>query len=156
VVLLVFYLIILHYLASLTRFASSSSTSSTDVVHQNSNDHGIESIDTQNNETITIGVASTITSCGSEPFVDGAAVLKYSLETHSLAHGGGKYNYQLYIMYHPNARECVSPLKNLGFTLLERPTPVNVDRIRGDFLREKIVTNGCCGEVSMFVCGWTN
>jgi hypothetical protein len=96
-----------------------------------------------------IGIASTITNCGPDPFTEGAAVLKYSIDLTSAAHaaahggggssssgssgsgGGGAYNYRFYI---------------LGFELLERPTPVNVSDIQGDILRERIVTNGCCGE----------
>jgi len=97
---------------------------------------------------ITIGVASTITGCGSDPFVDGAAVLKYSLDVHSKS-AESKYKYKTYIFYHPSAKECVLPLANLGYTLLERPTPIKVEEIGGDgFLRERIVVTGCCGEVS--------
>jgi hypothetical protein len=97
--------------------------------------------------TITIGIASTVTGCGSDHFVDGAAVLKYSLDRHSKKHGNSKYSYKSYILYHPNATTCVLPLQNLGYTLLERPTPVNVSDIQGQDLRERIVDNGCCGEV---------
>ena len=50
-------------------------------------------------------------------------------------------------MYHPDATPCVLPLQNLGYTLLEKPTPVNVSDIQGQELRERIVNNGCCGEV---------
>jgi hypothetical protein len=57
--------------------------------------------------------------------------------------------YDNIIFYHPNAGECVLPLENLGYILLERPTPINVDEIQGDGgLRERIVVTGCCGEVS--------
>ena len=102
--------------------------------------------------TITIGIASTVTGCGSvDHFVDGAAILKYSLDRHSKAHGKiGKYNYKSYILYHPNATECVLPLQNLGYTLLERPTPIDVEEIQGQDLRERIVNNGCCGEVRLY------
>jgi hypothetical protein len=97
---------------------------------------------------LTIGVASTVTGCDTKsPFQDGAAVLKYSLDRHSASYGNGKYNYRTYIFYHPNATHCVLPLEALGFTLLERPTPVKVEEIRGEVLRERIVNNGCCGEV---------
>jgi len=96
---------------------------------------------------ISIGIASTVTGCGTEPFTEGAAVLKHSIEMTSI-HGTkhGKYDYKFYIMYHPNATECVLPLRELGFVLLERPTPINVSDIQGDVLRERIVHNGCCGE----------
>ena len=97
--------------------------------------------------TIVIGIVSSITGCGPDPFTEGAAVLKYSIDLTSI-HGtkGGKYDYKMYIMYHPDASECALPLKDLGFELLERPTPVNVEEIQGEVLRERIVRNGCCGE----------
>jgi hypothetical protein len=97
---------------------------------------------------LTIAVASTITGCGSDPFIDGAAVLKYSLDVHSRS-AKSKFKYRTYIFYHPDAKECVLPLETLGYTLLERSTPIKVEEIGGDGgLRERIVTNGCCGEVS--------
>jgi hypothetical protein len=58
---------------------------------------------------------------------------------------GGRYDYELYAIYHPDAEACVRPLEKLGYTLLKRPTPVNVSDIKGDFLRERIESNGCCG-----------
>ena len=96
---------------------------------------------------ITIGFASTVTGCGKEPFTEGAAVLKYSVHLASI-HGdmGGRYDYKMYIIYHPDASECVLPLKDLGFELLRRDTPVQVSDIQGEILRERITTNGCCGE----------
>ena len=102
---------------------------------------------TSNKSTITIGVASTITSCDSDKFIEGAAVLKYSIDQTSI-HGpkGGKYDYHMYILHHPDALECSLPLKDLGFELLQLPTPVNVSDIQGDFLRDRIVSNGCCGD----------
>ena len=103
-----------------------------------------------NDPIITIGIASTISNCGPDPFTEGAAVLKYSIDltsaSSSSSQSGGKYDYEFYIMYHPDALQCVLPLQDLGFHLLERPTPVNVSDIQGDILRERIENNGCCGE----------
>jgi len=99
-------------------------------------------------DTITIGVASTVTACGSDPFVDGAAVLKYSIDMNSAKYNdNSKYIYEHIIFYHPDAKECVLRLQNLGYILLEKPTPIDVDEIQGDGgLRERIVVTGCCGE----------
>eukprot|EP00536_Pseudo-nitzschia_multiseries_P013234 jgi/Psemu1/210992/e_gw1.550.28.1 len=101
-----------------------------------------------NDERITIGVASTVTSCGGDPFIDGAAVLKHSLDINSRG-PESKFKFKNYVFYHPNATECALPLEKLGYTLLERPTPVKVDEIEGDTLRERIVHNGCCGEAEL-------
>jgi len=107
----------------------------------------IQGSNTNDQGVITIAIASTITACGSDRFAEGAAILKYSIDLTSI-HGpkGGKYDYKMYILHHPEALECSLPLKDLGFQLVERPTPVNVSDIRGDILRERIVRNGCCGE----------
>ena len=123
--------------------------------NNNNNDYGSGS----DENIITIGVASTVTQCGSDPFIDGAAVLKYSLDIHSAKNNDtknskfkSKYIYDNIILYHPNATECVLPLKNLGFILLERSTPINIDEIQGDGgLRERIGVTGCCGEVRLTV-----
>lgn len=98
-------------------------------------------------DSATIGIASTITACGKDRFTEGAAIMKYSVDQTSI-HGnkGGKYEYKFYIFYHPDAIECTSPLKDLGFELVESPTPLNVSDIRGEVLRDRIVNNGCCGE----------
>ena len=96
---------------------------------------------------ITIGYAVTITGCGSDPITEGAAVLKHAVHlVSSQGTKGGRYNYQMYAIYHPDGEACALPLKDLGFTLLKRETPVAVKDIQGDFLREKIEKNGCCGE----------
>jgi hypothetical protein len=99
-----------------------------------------------------IGYAVTITNCGSDgdmpfPISEGAAVLSYSIRRASI-HGnqGGRYDYELYAIYHPDAEPCAATLRDLGYTLVPRDTPVKVADIKGDFLREKIVNNGCCGE----------
>ncbi len=129
-------------------------TNDAGALPRNGNDYRVGSNHSQHwksvitsNSVITIGIVSTITGCGSDPFTEGAAVLKYSIDLTSI-HGpkGGKYNYKMYIMYHPDAVECALPLMDLGFELVERQTPVNVSDIQGDILRERIVRNGCCGE----------
>jgi hypothetical protein len=95
----------------------------------------------------TIAFAVSITGCGADPITEGAAVLQHSIHRASI-HGslGGSYDYQMYAIYHPDAITCAQPLAELGYTLLERNTPVAVADIRGENLRTKIESNGCCGE----------
>jgi hypothetical protein len=84
--------------------------------------------------------------------VEGAAVLKHSIHQNSIRNtysngtSRSRYDYQLYAFYHPEARACAHVLQELGYAVQERDTPVNVKDIRGDFLRERIEKNGCCGE----------
>jgi hypothetical protein len=96
---------------------------------------------------ITIGYAVTITGCGSDPITEGAAVLKHAVHlVSSQGNKGGRYNYQMYAIYHPDAEVCALPLQDLGYTLLKRDTPVAVKDIQGKYLRENIEKGGCCGE----------
>lgn len=95
----------------------------------------------------TIAYAVSVTACGSDPLEEGAAVLKHSIHLTSI-HGnqGGRYDYKMYAIYHPEAASCVQLLGDLGYELLERQTPIKVSDIEGEFLRSKIESNGCCGE----------
>lgn len=86
---------------------------------------------------ITVGVAVTVTGCSTFP-LDGAAVLKHSLSRLT----SFRYRYQFYAIYHPTASACVGPLASIGYTLLERDSPVNVSTIQGDFLRNHISSSG--------------
>jgi hypothetical protein len=88
----------------------------------------------------------SLTACGEDPFMEGAAVLKYSIHLASI-HGnlGGRYDYKMYAVYHPDAAECAKDLVSLGFELIERAVPVKVEEIEGEYLRSRIEKNGCCG-----------
>jgi hypothetical protein len=114
--------------------------SHTTIAQNNSRAH-----DKDTNRAGDIGFAVTITECGDDfPIEDAASVLQYSLKRVSI-HGTGRYDFVLYAIYHPDAEECVKPLEGLGYTLLKRDIPIKVDEIKGDYLREKIEVNGCCG-----------
>jgi hypothetical protein len=96
---------------------------------------------------IVIAYAVSITGCGHDPITEGAAVLYHSIHRSSI-HGSlnGKYDYMMYAIYHPSAKECAMSLRDLNYTLLERDTPIQVKDIQKEYLRTKIVSNGCCGE----------
>jgi len=111
------------------------------VVDTNNNDN-------DNQQPTKIAYAVTITGCGKDPITEGAAVLKHSIHLVSTQNpkSNAKYDYQMYAIYHPDGQKCAEPLADLGYTLIERNTPVAVKDIQGDFLRENIEKNGCCGE----------
>lgn len=96
---------------------------------------------------IVVAFAVSVTGCGSDPITEGGAVLQHSVHRAS-SRGtlGGTYDYAMFAIYHPDAERCALPLKDLGYTLLKRKTPVAVSEIQGEFLKQKIATNGCCGE----------
>eukprot|EP00546_Thalassionema_frauenfeldii_P011274 CAMPEP_0178915932 /NCGR_PEP_ID=MMETSP0786-20121207/12327_1 /TAXON_ID=186022 /ORGANISM="Thalassionema frauenfeldii, Strain CCMP 1798" /LENGTH=364 /DNA_ID=CAMNT_0020589149 /DNA_START=288 /DNA_END=1379 /DNA_ORIENTATION=- len=95
------------------------------------------------NNKVTVGYAVSITGCGTDPLSEGAAVLKHAIHQ---ASANGNYGYKMYAIVHPKGEDCGSQLKDLGYTVLIRDTPVAVEDIKGDFLRNKIESNGCCGE----------
>ena len=96
---------------------------------------------------VTIAFAVSVTGCGSDPLTEGAAVLKQSIHRASVRGNlGGRYNYKMYGIYHPQAEACAKTLEALGYELLKRDTFVKVSDIEGDYLRENIEKNGCCGE----------
>ena len=98
-----------------------------------------------------VAYAVSLTGCPGgqdDPLTDGAAVLRHSVHLQSAAtpSSGSRYGYQMYAIVHPDAAECAPQLAAVGYELLRRDVPVPVDEIQGDFLRTKVVTNGCCGE----------
>ena len=96
---------------------------------------------------VTVAFAVSVTGCGSDPLTEGAAVLKQSIHRASVRGSlGGRYNYKMYAIYHPQAEACAKTLEALGYELLKRDTFVKVSEIEGDYLRENIEKNGCCGE----------
>ena len=101
-------------------------------------------IKTGKNGVPVIPFVVSMTNCGEDPFMEGAAVLKYSIHQNSI-YGSGKYDYKMYAIYHPDAESCAKHLEDLGYELVERETPVKVEEIQGDFLRSRIEKNGCCG-----------
>jgi hypothetical protein len=103
--------------------------------------------DHNGNPGVTIGWAVTITGCGADSIAEGAAVLKHAIHLTSV-HGplGGRYDYKMYAIYHPDGEKCAKSLEPLDFELVRRETPVAVKDIEGEFLRSKIHSNGCCGE----------
>ena len=108
----------------------------------------------------TIAYAISLTGCPATvddqaSLIDGAAILAHSIHLNSnqSPNSQSNYNYKLYAIVHPKALTCASNLEPLGFTVLERDVPVAVEDIEGDYLREKVVTNGCCGEME-FIKLW--
>ena len=98
-----------------------------------------------------VGYVISLTGCPKgtdDPLIDGAAVLKHSihLNSHANPESGSRYGYKMYAIVHPDAIDCAGPLFDIGYDLLIRDVPVPVDEIKGDFLRTKVVDNGCCGE----------
>ena len=106
------------------------------------------------NSKATIGYAITVTHCpaGNEKIgpeiADAAAVLRHSIHVNSIrnAESGSKYDYQMYAIVHHDAVECAGPtLKSIGYKVLSRSSPVELKYIHGEYLRERLPNDGCCG-----------
>ena len=126
--------------------------SNNDNPQQITNQH--DTIKTNANKPI-VAYTVTLTGCGKNDkryssseamglIHQGAAVLAHSIQ---LAHAqSSKYDYQMYALVHPAAKECSVHLPQLGYTVLIRNTPFDKQDIRQKFLRENIDKASCCGE----------
>ena len=57
-----------------------------------------------------------------------------------------RYDYKMYAFVHPDARNCTSSLKQLGYTVMEKKTPVTKSEMKNKQLRRDATTTGCCQE----------
>jgi len=135
--------------------------------NNNNNNNAVKAI-----AKATIGYAITVSGCpknnGSRGdfgagIIDGAAVLKHSIHLNSIradnsdtattttttttTTASSKYDYQMYALVHPTAEHCArSQLQPLGYSILIRDTPIPLKEIQGNYLRERVPNNGCCGD----------
>jgi hypothetical protein len=59
----------------------------------------------------------------------------------------------MYAIVHKSAKSCQPILEKIGYTVKLVDVPVPVEDIQGDFLRENVPQNGCCGEME-FIKLW--
>lgn len=82
---------------------------------------------------------------------DGAAVLQHSVHLNSFrnyAQSRSLYDYKMIALVHVDAESCTRyALEPLGYEILLRDVPVPLAEIEGQYLREKVSNNGCCGEM---------
>jgi hypothetical protein len=95
---------------------------------------------------VKIGFAITITRDGK--FLDGAAVLAYSIDK-AFRHEKNKLEISLISFVHPNVTTSIPHLKRIGYHVIECETPIIPQNIKFKFLREHINRNGCCGAAEL-------
>lgn len=82
-------------------------------------------------------------------FLDAAAVLRHSIHKqsiHATPHAASKYSYQMYAIVHKDGcSENAALLQNLGYKTLVRDTPVQLDEIQGEWYRNHVENENCCG-----------
>jgi len=105
----------------------------------------------------TIAYAVSLTSCSANFITDGAAVLKHSIRLSSYPHSKkSSYGYKMVVFVHPDALSCIEPFKKLDYEIHIKETPIEVSKIRGQFLREHVYKTGCCGEKEFLkLYSWT-
>ncbi len=147
----ILYLMILLFLvSSITFFHSINSNNNNNNTHKkslqlrnniNNNNNNNNNAHISNNRK-RIAYAITITKDGS--FQDGAAVLAYSILSHSKS--SSLYDISLIAFVHPivsnNSKKLLS---NLGYHVIESIVPINSSAIKFKWFREHIDKNGCCG-----------
>jgi hypothetical protein len=76
---------------------------------------------------------------------DAALVLRHSIHETSSRVGRSHYDYQMYAIVHPQAEECSHVLADLGFTVVVKAPPVELEEIQDPYLRAHIMQEWCCG-----------
>lgn len=96
-----------------------------------------------------VAYAISITSCASNATTvfDGPAILSHSIHQVSIRHNAtlSQYDYKLYAFVHPDATHCTNFLEFLGYEVLIRDLPFNLDDIQSKNYKSLIEQDGCCG-----------
>jgi hypothetical protein len=96
-----------------------------------------------------VAYAISITSCAANATTvfDGPAILSHSIHEVSIRHdgSGSKYDYKLYAFVHPDATRCTDFLEYLGYEVLIRDLPFNLNDIQSENYKSLIEQDGCCG-----------
>lgn len=100
----------------------------------------------------TIAYAISLIKCGDhqsspEGMADAAIVLQHSVHATSVRNpkSGSKYDYKMYAIVHKQAVGCSQPLRDAGFNLVIRDSPVAINEISDSTLRKGIRREWCCG-----------
>ena len=101
---------------------------------------------------ISLTITQDVTDTGAVGFVDGAAVLKHSIELTMT----GKYEFHFIAMVHPGVIKARALLASIGYEIIEFEIPVKESEIRKEFLRKEIAKSGCCGIAELLkLCAFT-
>jgi hypothetical protein len=96
-----------------------------------------------------IAYAISITSCpvNTTTVFDGPAILSHSIHRVSIRHNStlSKYDYSLYAFVHPEATNCTHFLEILGYNVIIRDLPFNLNDIQSENYKTLIEEDGCCG-----------
>lgn len=135
-----------------------------EAMHQyNSNNYNVSSFSGNGNKVLSlverptvpnvIGYAISLVKCEDKQsfaagLIDAALVLRHSVHRTSVRQVGSKsvYDYKMIAFVHTAAQGCADPLKDAGFTIIVKDSPVQKKEIQGEFLLKNIGSEWCCGE----------
>jgi hypothetical protein len=124
------------------------------IPHCDNNNNNRTHFTTYNNNKTIIAYAISITQYSpSERLLDRAAVLHQSIKL--AAQKSPSYGYHMYAFVHPEAKDYVPMLTNLGYRVQIRETPFN----KSEIVNEDLIIaqgNGCCGDRVRTVHCWTD
>ena len=106
-------------------------------------------------KTVAYAISITGDASGEWHGIDGAAVLGHSaVRAHR---GGSRYDAALVAFVAPSVSAAGRRrLEAVGYRVLEKALPVEVEAIEGDYLRARIGSNGCCGAWELLkLYAWT-
>ena len=89
---------------------------------------------------VAIAITLTKDGSGSDYYLDGAAVLKQSMEQTNSA-----WDVDFIAIVHPSVKTARAPLVKLGYKIYEKKWPFDSSGIQKAHLRETIDKSGCCG-----------
>lgn len=113
--------------------------------------------DNNNKFNNTVAYAISLVKCNDKQtstagLIDAALVLRHSIHNNSVRNpaSGSKYDYHMVAIVHNQAVKCSSVLKKVGFDVRVVEPPVRRERIRGEYLRNTIQREWCCGHGASF------
>ena len=107
----------------------------------------------KNPDKSVVAYAISLIKCGDHQnvnaagLIDAALVLRHSVHKISKRNpaSGSKYDYKMYAIVHRQAKECSGLLEHAGYKVIEVDPPILQKDIEGDYLRENIHRERCCG-----------
>jgi len=118
------------------------SSSLTEPLAMEKNNGGTPLRGEESGPRMRIAFAIVVTKDG--PFLDGAAVLKESVELLRSIH-----RKEFVAIVHSGVQETRPALERVGFKIMEFEPPLSSSEIEGKHLRETIDNSGCCGTLEL-------
>lgn len=130
---------------------------------------GEDEAESADDPPVVIAHAISLIKCGKKSsvtgFIDAAAVLRHSIHKnsvhyndnaspssaarndnkHSQKKSSSRYSYQMYAIVHTSCAEHAKSLERLGYKILVKDHPVKKEDIKGEWLRNHIEGENCCG-----------